>query len=80
MAFIRYNVAWNIWCKWSISLNDHLFYEHQYEACKQQGIIFQIETLTPFCTLMSDPSGSLFIIFDFAIMFMERGQFGEVAE
>ena len=32
-------------------------YQYVYEACKQQGIIFQIETVAPFHTLETNPSG-----------------------
>ena len=44
---------------------DRVYYKHQYvyEACKQQGIIFQIETFAPFHTLETDPSG--FIVYAF---------------
>ena len=46
---------------------DRLFYQHQYvyEACKQQGIIFQIETVAPLRILPSDPGG--FIVFNFRV-------------
>ena len=38
---------------------DRVIYKHQYvyEACKQQGISFQIESVAPFHTLETDPSG-----------------------
>ena len=37
---------------------DRVFFQRQYvyEACKQQGIIFQLETLNPFRTLETEPS------------------------
>ena len=43
--------------------NDNLYYNHQYvyEACKQQGIIFQVETLAPTPTMQAEPSG--FIVY-----------------
>ena len=39
--------------------NDILFYDHHYvyEACKQQGIIFDLETIAPIRTLEAEPSG-----------------------
>ena len=46
---------------------DRVIYHHQYvyEACKQQGIIFQIETFAPFRILASDPGG--FIVYNFRV-------------
>ena len=39
--------------------NDILFYDHHYvyETCKQQGIIFNLETIAPIRTLEAEPSG-----------------------
>ena len=39
--------------------NDRLLHQHDhfYEACKQQGITFQVETLAPFRTLEAEPGG-----------------------
>ena len=46
---------------------DRLFYRHQYvyEACKQQGIIFQVESLVPIRVTASNPGG--FVAYDFRI-------------
>ena len=43
---------------------DRLFYRHQYvyEACKQQGIIFQIESVAPFPITLSNPGG--FVVYN----------------
>ena len=47
--------------------DDRVFYQHQYiyEACKEQGITFQVETFAPFRTLEVEPSG--FIVYNFRV-------------
>ena len=54
--------------------NDRLFYQRQYvyEACKQQGITFQIETLAPFRTLEAEPSG--LIVYNFRVRHRVLGE------
>ena len=54
--------------------NDRLFYNRQYvyEACKQQGIIFQVETLAPFRTLEAEPSG--LIVYNFRVRHRVLGE------
>ena len=44
---------------------DRLFYRHQYvyEACKQQGIIFQVESIAPLQITASNPGG--FVVYNF---------------
>ena len=46
---------------------DRLFYQHQYvyEACKQQGIIFQIETIAPVRVQSSNLGG--FVVYNFRV-------------
>ena len=46
---------------------DRLFYQHQYvyEACKQQGIIFQIETFAPVHVQSSNLDG--FVVYNFRV-------------
>ena len=46
---------------------DHLFYQHQYvyEACKQQGIIFQIESIAPIQITTSNLGG--FVLYNFRV-------------
>ena len=62
--------------------DDCVFYQRHYiyEACKQQGITFQVQTFAPFRTLEAEPSGFIVYNFAFAVVFLERGQFGELAE
>ena len=47
--------------------DDRVFYQHHYiyEACKQQGITFQVETFAPFRTLEAEPSG--LIVYNFRV-------------
>ena len=47
--------------------NDILFYDHHYayETCKQQGIIFNLETIAPIRTLEAEPSG--FNVYNFRV-------------
>ena len=53
---------------------DRLFYQHQYvyEACKQQGIIFQIGLFAPLRILASDPGG--FIVFNYQVRHRVLGE------
>ena len=46
---------------------DRLFYQHHYvyEACKQQGITFQIETFAPVRVQASNPGG--FVVYNFRV-------------
>ena len=54
--------------------NDRVFFQRQYiyEACKQQGIIFQVQTLAPFRTLEAEPSG--FIVYNFRVRHRVLGE------
>ena len=53
---------------------DHLFYQHQYvyEACKQQGIIFQIETVAPVRVQSSNQGG--FVVYNFRVCHRVLGE------
>ena len=77
------NAGWRIWWRQgALALaNDCLFYRHQYvdEAYKQQGITLQVGSLAPY-TLEAEPSDSLFVHFEFIIIFFEKRQLREVAE
>ena len=54
--------------------NDRVFFQRQYiyEACKQQGIIIQVQTLAPFRTLEAEPSG--FIVYNFRVRHRVLGE------
>ena len=46
---------------------DIVFYDHLfvYDACKQQGIVFLVESLAPFGNLEGDPGG--FVVYNFRV-------------
>ena len=65
--------------EWKLVIEpDRLFYQHQYvyEACKQQGIIFQIETVAPVRVQLSNPGG--FVVYNFQVRnrVLEEGTVG----